>query len=187
MKITTKARVAVRAMLELASHQRTGPVTLFRISERESVSISYLEQLFGLLRRHELVLSARGPGGGYLLSRTARNISVADIVLAVDNNSLSTRDDASEDISTDAQDWAVRLWANAESKVMAYLGSVSLQDLVDQQPPVYTKHVPIKRAYPNALLLPTSTLQKLTSDGVRAMPAKSNRANRISPTREPPY
>lgn len=172
-------------MLELASHQRAGPITLLEISQRESVSMSYLEQLFGLLRQHKLVLSARGPGGGYSLSRTARSISVADIVIAVDTNCSSTRGNSSPEISSDAQDWATRLWATAESKVMKYLGSVSLQDLIDQQPPVYTGHVPIKHSYATALSLPTSTLQKLTSEGVRAMPAKRRRAISVSPLREP--
>src|SRR5690606_34799807 len=84
MRLTTKGRFAVTAMIDLALRQQRGPVTLATISERQNISLSYLEQLFGKLRRHELVDSVRGPGGGYSLARLARNITVADIIFAVD-------------------------------------------------------------------------------------------------------
>src|SRR5690625_4136763 len=90
MRLTTKGRFAVTAMIDLGLRQHSGPVTLATISERQNISLSYLEQLFGRLRRHELVSSVRGPGGGYLLARLARNITVADIVLAVDEPLDST-------------------------------------------------------------------------------------------------
>lgn len=84
MRLTTKGRFAVTAMIDLAMRQHSGPVTLAAISQRQNISLSYLEQLFGKLRRHELVDSVRGPGGGYSLARLARNVTVADIIFAVD-------------------------------------------------------------------------------------------------------
>ena len=84
MRLTTKGRFAVTAMIDLALREHQGPVTLAGISQRQKISLSYLEQLFGKLRRHELVDSTRGPGGGYTLARTAREITVADIIFAVD-------------------------------------------------------------------------------------------------------
>src|SRR6202007_1115161 len=84
MRLTTKGRFAVTAMIDLALRQNNGPVTLAAISQRQQISLSYLEQLFGKLRRHELVESTRGPGGGYTLGRKAEEISVADIIVAVD-------------------------------------------------------------------------------------------------------
>ena len=84
MRLTTKGRFAVTAMLDLALHHHEGPVTLSGISQRQSISLSYLEQLFGRLRRHELVDSVRGPGGGYRLARATGQVSVADIIIAVD-------------------------------------------------------------------------------------------------------
>src|SRR3978361_690180 len=84
MRLTTKGRFAVTAMIDLALRQNNGPVTLAAISQRQQISLSYLEQLFGKLRRHELVESTRGPGGGYTLGRKATEITRADIIVAVD-------------------------------------------------------------------------------------------------------
>jgi Rrf2 family iron-sulfur cluster assembly transcriptional regulator len=84
MRLTTKGRFAVTAMIDLALREHTGPVALAAISQRQQISLSYLEQLFGKLRRHELVESTRGPGGGYSLGRKAEDITVADIIVAVD-------------------------------------------------------------------------------------------------------
>jgi Rrf2 family iron-sulfur cluster assembly transcriptional regulator len=79
MRLTTKGRFAVTAMIDLALRQHTGPVTLAGIAERQKISLSYLEQLFGKLRRNQLVASVRGPGGGYCLARSMTQMSVADI------------------------------------------------------------------------------------------------------------
>ena len=87
MRLTTKGRFAVTAMVDLAMRQNRGPVTLAAISERQHISLSYLEQLFGKLRRSKLVSSVRGPGGGYNLAQAAPQITVADIVTAVDKDS----------------------------------------------------------------------------------------------------
>ena len=84
MRLTTKGRFAVTAMIDLGMRQHHGPVTLAAISQRQKISLSYLEQLFGKLRRHELVESTRGPGGGYSLARAAGEVTVADIIFAVD-------------------------------------------------------------------------------------------------------
>src|SRR5215469_240128 len=84
MRLTTKGRFAVTAMIDLAMRQDQGPVTLAGISQRQKISLSYLEQLFGKLRRHEIVESVRGPGGGYSLARKAEDVTVADIIIAVD-------------------------------------------------------------------------------------------------------
>jgi Rrf2 family transcriptional regulator, iron-sulfur cluster assembly transcription factor len=80
MRLTTKGRFAVTAMIDLALRQSSGPVTLAAISQRQQISLSYLEQLFGKLRRNDLVESTRGPGGGYTLGRKASDITVADII-----------------------------------------------------------------------------------------------------------
>ncbi|MGA1733041.1 MAG: Rrf2 family transcriptional regulator, partial [Burkholderiaceae bacterium] len=84
MRLTTKGRFAVTAMIDLALRESGGPVTLAAISQRQRISLSYLEQLFGKLRRHHLVESVRGPGGGYRLARVAPEITVADIIISVD-------------------------------------------------------------------------------------------------------
>ena len=138
MRLTTKGRFAVTAMIDLALRQDKGPVTLAGISERQDISLSYLEQLFGKLRRHEIVESVRGPGGGYHLARKAQNVTVADIVIAVDEELDATQcgskgnchgSDHANGIHCVTHD----LWANLNAKMVDYLDSVSLQDLANQQ------------------------------------------------------
>lgn len=138
MRLTTKGRFAVTAMIDLALRQHSGPVTLATISERQNISLSYLEQLFGKLRRHELVESVRGPGGGYSLARLARNITVADIVFAVDEPMDATSCGGKENCNigrngNSGKCMTHELWATLSRKMVDYLDSVSLQDLVDQQ------------------------------------------------------
>jgi Rrf2 family iron-sulfur cluster assembly transcriptional regulator len=138
MRLTTKGRFAVTAMIDLAMRQHGGPVTLAAISQRQNISLSYLEQLFGKLRRHELVDSVRGPGGGYSLARLARNITVADIIFAVDEP-LDATSCGGKSPCTSGNDghpgqcMTHELWATLNRKMVDYLDSVSLQDLVDQQ------------------------------------------------------
>lgn len=91
MKLTTKGRYAVTAMLDLAIHADSGPITLADVASRQHISLSYLEQLFARLRRQSLVSSVRGPGGGYMLGRDAHEISVADVITAVDEHVDTTR------------------------------------------------------------------------------------------------
>lgn len=138
MRLTTKGRFAVTAMIDLAIRGGEGPVTLAGISERQKISLSYLEQLFGKLRRHELVDSVRGPGGGYSLARLARNVTVADIIFAVDEPLDATscggkRDCTSGNDGKPGKCMTHELWATLNRKMVDYLDSVSLQDLVDQQ------------------------------------------------------
>jgi Rrf2 family iron-sulfur cluster assembly transcriptional regulator len=138
MRLTTKGRFAVTAMIDLALRQGTGPVTLAGISERQSISLSYLEQLFGKLRRHALVESIRGPGGGYSLARPAGKVTVADIIIAVDEPIDATQCGGKDqchgaDATTGARCMTHELWSTLNAKMVDYLDSVSLQDLVDQQ------------------------------------------------------
>jgi len=138
MRLTTKGRFAVTAMIDLAMRQHSGPVTLAAISQRQNISLSYLEQLFGKLRRHELVDSVRGPGGGYSLARLARNITVADIIFAVDEPLDATSCGGKRDCTSgldglNGKCMTHELWATLNQKMVDYLDSVSLQDLVDQQ------------------------------------------------------
>ena len=138
MRLTTKGRFAVTAMIDLALRQGKGPVTLSGISQRQAISLSYLEHLFGKLRRHEIVESIRGPGGGYSLARQADKVTVADIIIAVDEPLDATQCGGKEnchgaDTASGVRCMTHELWATLNEKMVDYLDSVSLQDLVDQQ------------------------------------------------------
>lgn len=138
MRLTTKGRFAVTAMIDLAMRQHSGPTPLSAVSERQNISLSYLEQLFGKLRRHELVESVRGPGGGYLLARPARNVTVADIIFAVDEPLDATECGGKQDCARGTggqpgQCMTHELWTTLNRKMVDYLDSVSLQDLADRQ------------------------------------------------------
>jgi Rrf2 family iron-sulfur cluster assembly transcriptional regulator len=133
MRLTTKGRFAVTAMVDLALRANRGPVTLAAISERQHISLSYLEQLFGKLRRASLVSSVRGPGGGYNLAQAAVNISVADIVTAVDEPIDATQCGGKENCHDDKRCMTHDLWATLNEKMYEYLSSVSLADLVAHQ------------------------------------------------------
>jgi Rrf2 family iron-sulfur cluster assembly transcriptional regulator len=133
MRLTTKGRFAVTAMVDLAMRQTRGPVTLAAISERQHISLSYLEQLFGKLRRHSLVTSVRGPGGGYNLARPAAELSVAEIVKAVDEPLDATQCGGKENCHDDRRCMTHDLWATLNEKMNEYLSSVSLGDLVAHQ------------------------------------------------------
>ena len=133
MRLTTKGRFAVTAMVDLALRQNRGPVTLAAISERQHISLSYLEQLFGKLRRAKLVSSVRGPGGGYNLAQPTQAISVADIVTAVDEPIDATQCGGKENCHDDKRCMTHDLWATLNEKMQEYLSSVSLADLVSHQ------------------------------------------------------
>ena len=138
MRLTTKGRFAVTAMIDLGLRDHAGPVTLSGIGERQQISLSYLEQLFGKLRRHRLVDSVRGPGGGYRLARSAQAITVADIIMAVDEPIDATQCGGKGHChSDDDHDKTVcmthHLWTGLNLKMMEYLNSVSLAELVSQQ------------------------------------------------------
>jgi len=133
MRLTTKGRFAVTAMVDLAMRQTRGPVTLAAISERQHISLSYLEQLFGKLRRHSLVTSVRGPGGGYNLARPAAEVSIAEIVKAVDEPLDATQCGGKENCHDDLRCMTHDLWATLNEKMHEYLSSVSLGDLIAHQ------------------------------------------------------
>lgn len=134
MRLTTKGRFAVTAMIDLALRQHGGPVTLAGISERQKISLSYLEQLFGKLRRNQLVSSVRGPGGGYCLAKPLEAISVAAIIHAVDETLDATQCGGAGDCSEDRRPCMTHeLWTNLNEKMFEYLNSVSLAELVAQQ------------------------------------------------------
>jgi len=120
-------------MLDLALRQKQSPVTLAGIGVRQSISLSYLEQLFGKLRRHALVESVRGPGGGYRLARPTEKISVAEIILAVDEPLDATQCGGMENCQEDKRCMTHNLWATLNDKLYDYLNSVTLQDLVVEQ------------------------------------------------------
>jgi len=133
MRLTTKGRFAVTAMIDLALHHGSGPVTLAEISGRQRISLSYLEQLFGKLRRHHLVESVRGPGGGYCLAKDMGAVSVTDIILAVDEPIDATQCGGKENCHDDQKCLTHDLWAALNERIFDYLGAVSLRQLVDAQ------------------------------------------------------
>jgi Rrf2 family iron-sulfur cluster assembly transcriptional regulator len=165
MRLTTKGRFAVTAMIDLALRQHQGPVTLAGISQRQKISLSYLEQLFGKLRRHELVESTRGPGGGL------KDITVADIIFAVDEPLDATQCGGKENCTEEGQCMTHELWSSLNQKMIEFLDSVSLADLVEQQRGREVErprqHVSILREHRAALQFPTSTLQPIRADGSR--------------------
>ncbi|MEQ9106874.1 MAG: Fe-S cluster assembly transcriptional regulator IscR [Limnobacter sp.] len=132
MRLTTKGRFAVTAMIDLALQQDTGPVSLAGISQRQNISLSYLEQLFSKLRRHELVESVRGPGGGYHIARALKEVSVADVILAVDEPLDATQCGGKENCTDEGPCMTHDLWSSLNTKMLEYLGSVSLQCLVEK-------------------------------------------------------
>ena len=134
MRLTTKGRFAVTAMIDLALRQSNGPVTLAAISQRQQISLSYLEQLFGKLRCHELVESTRGPGGGYSLGRKASDITVADIIVSVDEPIDATHCGGKENcMGESGRCMTHELWTSLNQRMVEFLDSVSLQKLVDDQ------------------------------------------------------
>ena len=133
MRLTTKGRFAVTAMLDLALRGEAGPVALAGVAERQQISLSYLEQLFGKLRRHRLVDSVRGPGGGYCMARPMQQITVADIVRAVDESFDATQCGGRENCKDDNRCMTHELWSTLNAKMYEYLTSVTLFELVDRQ------------------------------------------------------
>ena len=133
MRLTTKGRFAVTAMLDLALHADRGPVSLAGISARQKISLSYLEQLFGKLRRRQLVESVRGPGGGYHLARDAAEVSVADIVRAVEEPIDSTQCGGKENCHDNQRCMTHDLWEELNATVYGFLEGVKLSQLVERQ------------------------------------------------------
>jgi len=130
MKLTTKGRYAVTAMLDLALHYDQGAVTLADIAKRQGISLSYLEQLFAKLRRNGLVDSVRGPGGGYNLASDPSEISVADIVLAINENIDARRCGGKANCDGDERCLTHELWESLSIRISDFLSGISLADLV---------------------------------------------------------
>ena len=133
MRLTTKGRFAVTAMIDLALRCSEGPVSLAGISDRQKISLSYLEQLFGKLRRYGLVESVRGPGGGYCLARPTSEMTVTDIIRAVDEPLDATQCGGRENCRDDERCMTHELWTTLNDKMYEFLSSVTLAELVDQQ------------------------------------------------------
>ena len=133
MRLTTRGRFAVTALLDLAMQRSKGPVKLAEISKRQQISLSYLEQLFTKLRQRELVDSVRGPGGGYCLAKEMEHVSVADIILAVDEPIDSTQCGGKENCHNDNKCITHDLWKNLNALIFNHLGSINLKQLVDEQ------------------------------------------------------
>jgi Rrf2 family iron-sulfur cluster assembly transcriptional regulator len=150
MRLTTKGRFAVTAMVDLAMNGGRGPVTLASISERQKISLSYLEQLFGKLRRNNLVESVRGPGGGYYLARIATKIKVVEVVLAVDEPLDATNCGGQGNCQDGKPCITHDLWYGLNGKIHEYLESVNLQQLVDGQTKSASGIAPITMTKPAA-------------------------------------
>jgi Rrf2 family iron-sulfur cluster assembly transcriptional regulator len=135
MKLTTKGRYAVTAMLDLAINRDHGPITLSDISQRQGISLSYLEQLFSRLRKRGLVDSTRGPGGGYRLSRAAEAIAVAEVISAVDESVDATKCKGQKNCGDDSRACLThQLWSDLSTQIHDFLGSISLAEVLKKRP-----------------------------------------------------
>ncbi len=143
MRLTTKGRFAVTAMADLAERHGNGPVTLASISERQKISLSYLEQLFGKLRKHNIVIAVRGPGGGYYLARPASQISVADIIVAVDEHMDATLCGGKGNCDDNKQCSTHDLWMGLNEILHKYMAEVSLQQLIDNHTKTGEEAIPV--------------------------------------------
>lgn len=143
MRLTTKGRFAVTAMVDLAMRGGHAPVTLASISGRQKISLSYLEQLFGKLRRHNIVESVRGPGGGYCLARPSAKISIADIIVAVDEPVDTTKCGGKGDCHDERQCITHDLWMGLNDALYHYLAEVNLQQVVNNQGKTRAEAVPV--------------------------------------------
>lgn len=130
MKLTTKGRYAVTAMLDLALHNAHGPINLADIAKRQEISLAYLEQLFAKLKKSSLVESARGPGGGYRLKRPADEISVRDVIDAVDEPVDTTRCGGLENCQGELRCLTHDLWEDLNTRISEFLNGVTLAELI---------------------------------------------------------
>lgn len=133
MKLTTKGRYAVTAMLDLSLHNDEGPVSLADISKRQAISLSYLEQLFSKLRKRGLVVSMRGPGGGYSLSDEPSAIAISNIILAVDENVDVTNCGGAGDCQQTERCLTHDLWADLSGRIQSFLDDITLDDMMRRQ------------------------------------------------------
>ena len=133
MRLSTKSRYAVTSLLDMVMNSGNGPVSLAEISARQGISLSYLEQLFAKMRRKNLVVSTRGPGGGYTLSSDPSEVSISDIIYAVDDKLEVTNKDALAGGETYEPCLTEQLWEELSDQISNYLTNISLQDMLDNQ------------------------------------------------------
>ncbi|KAA8995720.1 Fe-S cluster assembly transcriptional regulator IscR [Affinibrenneria salicis] len=133
MRLTSKGRYAVTAMLDVALHSQEGPVPLADISERQGISLSYLEQLFSRLRKNGLVSSVRGPGGGYLLGKDSSQIAVGAVISAVDESVDATRCQGRETCQGGDRCLTHTLWRDLSDRITDFLNNITLAELVNNQ------------------------------------------------------
>lgn len=149
MRLTTKGRYAVTAMLDLAIHHSQGPITLSGISKRQGISLSYLEQLFARLRRNGLVESSRGPGGGYRLSRTAAQITVSEVIEAVDESVDATRCHGlgnCQEEGSDGRCLTHELWEDLSDQIRDFLSHITLAQVLDKRAKEVSEEVAVHEA-----------------------------------------
>lgn len=132
MKLSTKGRYAVTAMMDLSLRQAAGPVTLADISQSQGISLSYLEQLFAKLRRNGLVSGVRGPGGGYRLARRASAITVADIIVAVDENAEVARREGPAGCAGGEHCLTHDLWQDLSAQIHSFLDGITLAEIAER-------------------------------------------------------
>jgi len=132
MKLTTKSRYAVTAMLDIAYYNRGNPVSLPDISERQNISLSYLEQLFSRLKKSGLVQSIKGPGGGYKLSKRADDIVISDVIQAVDENIETMACSGKSNCNNNRQCLSHNLWEDLDEEIKNYLSDVTLQQVISK-------------------------------------------------------
>lgn len=158
MRLTTKGRYAVTAMLDLAIHNDRGPISLADISKRQGISLSYLEQLFARLRKRGLVVSTRGPGGGYTLSRAASDTPIADVISAVDEKVDTTRCGGAADCQNSQRCLTHDLWTDLSDQIRQFLTNITLadvmarngvQEVAARQERVTTQRVVMRRGEPS--------------------------------------
>lgn len=133
MRLTTKGRYAVTAMLDLALHHGNGPVTLAEIAQRQGISLSYLEQLFAQLRKRGLVRSTRGPGGGYRLGEAADKIAVSDVINAVDETVDATRCGGKQNCHDHGRCLTHDLWEDLSARIQGFLSEIDLAQLIEKR------------------------------------------------------
>ena len=153
MKLTSKGRYAVTAILDLAMHGEQGPVCLADISDRQGISLSYLEQLFARLRREKLVMSVRGPKGGYQLGGAASNITVGDVINAVNESIDATKCGGQGNCNNGEKCLTHNLWEDLSERISTFLNSITLQHLLE-------KHdIETNQAKGNAALIASASKQ----------------------------
>ena len=133
MRLSTKSRYAVTSLLDMVLHSEKGPVSLAEISERQGISLSYLEQLFAKMRRNDLVVSTRGPGGGYRLNDSPESVFIADIIAAVDDKVVVSNKDALPGVHDYEPCLTEQLWEELSDQIADYLNGISLADMIKNE------------------------------------------------------